>query len=292
MQQEDEALIYSNNVLTEDADGHHWVVVKETCDLANDDDALLVHAVEVIRQAYGEDEIRRIAEEAAISLPEPAEGLAGSFDTEAIMAAFRKSIPDPDREGRKPPQLANYRSETAELIARAALAKVYGFEIPPALHAAKPNRVQPILGFDGWTVALTSSDGLCLVLIQVKGTDDRTRPPGEAAKLVVECGKAVADKAKLNDFLMACVVRCQGTEYAAMLLGMVSELETMGMIPNTLLSPVIVRGQVEADLADLQSLRDATISYLHAKARGMTLSLGTELNAFGRAAMDKARSND
>lgn len=279
-------------MLAEDAEGHRWAVVKETCDVSNDDDALLVHAVEIIRKAYGEDEIRRIAEEAAISLPEPAEGLAGSFDTEVIMAAFRKSIPDPDGEGRKPAQLANYRSETAELIARAALAKVYGFEIPPALHATKPNRVQPILGFDGWTVALTSPAGLSLVLIQVKGTDDLKRPPGEADKLVVECSKAVTDKAKLNDFLMACVVRCQGTEYAAMLLGMVSELETAGIIANTLLSPVIVRGKVEADLDDLQSLRDATISYMHAKARGMTLSLGAELNAFGRAAMERARRHD
>lgn len=134
--------------------------------------------------------------------------------------------------------------------------------------------------------------GLSLVLIQVKGTDDKSRPPGEAAKLVIECGKAVTDKAKLNDFLMACVVRCQGTEYAALLLGMVAELETQGRIANTLLSPVIIRGKVEADLSDLQSLRDAKISYLHAKARGMTLSLGADLNAFGRAAMERARSND
>lgn len=278
--------------MIQDADDHHWAVVKETCDLAREDDALLRHAVEVIRQAYGEDEIRRIVEQASIVPPDPAEGLVASFDTDTIMAAFRKTIPDPDREGDKPAQLTNYRSETAELIARAALAKVYGFETPPALHAAKPNRVQPILGFDGWTVAMTRPAGLSLVLIQVKGTEDVRRPPGEAAKLVIECGKAVTDKAKLNDFLMACVVRCQGTEYAAMLLGMVAELETQGRIANTLLSPVIIRGKVEADLSDLQTLRDATISYLHAKARGMTLSLGAELNAFGRAAMERARSND
>lgn len=267
------------------------MVVKERCDLNDDEDALIAHAVEVIRQAYGEDEIRRMAEEVVLTVPEPAESAVDTFDLSVVMSAFRKSIPNPNNEGRKPAQLTNYRSETAELIARAALAKVYGFDIPPALHATKGNRSQPILGFDGWTVARTSPDGLSLVLIQVKGTEDLKRPPGEAAKLVTECSKAVTDKAKLNDFLIACTVRCSGTEYAALLLGMVYELESSGQIASTILSPVIIRGHIEADIEDLRSLRDARISYLHAKARGMTLSLGADLTAFGRVAMAKARAH-
>ncbi|MES0881807.1 hypothetical protein [Roseibium sp. SCP14] len=285
-------MFYSNHTLTRDFGDHHWAVVKEICNLKNADDAFILHAVDVIRQAYGEEEVRRIAEGASLTVPEPAEGIGESFDLSAVMSAFRKALPDPEAEGNKPSQLTNYRSETAELIARAALARVYGFELPPALHATKGNRAQPILGLDGWTVIRTNPEGLSLALIQVKATDDNRRPPGEAAKLVSECGKAVTDKAKLSSYLMACTVRCRGTEYAAMILGMVQELEKNGQIKNLILSPVIIRGEVEADLEDLRSLRDATVSYLHAKARGMTLSLGAELTALGRTAMAKARADD
>lgn len=285
-------MIYSQHALTNDDGGHIWAVVKETCNVSDVADAMLLHAAEVIRLAYGEDEIRQIAEGAPlIRLPEPADELSQSFDLSLLLSAFRSSLPDPEQEGKKPAQLTNYRSETTELIARAALNAVFGFAVPPALHATKGNRNQPILGFDGWTVMKMPDGGLALVLMQVKGTDDTRRPPPEVARLLAECGRAISDYQKLKGFLCACIVRCKGTEYAMPLAIMVAELEKTDKIANTVLAPVVIRGKVEADLEDLEPLRSSTHSYLHAKARGMTLSIGADLTEFGRAAMARARQN-
>lgn len=286
-------MYYTKSALTNDADDHVWAVVQENCDLTDDQDRLLLHAVTTIREAYGEQEIRAMAEDGPlVEIPEPAEGVSNTFPVDLLMQAFRSSLPDPDVEGGKPPQLTNFRSETAELLARAALAVVYGFATPPTLHATKGNRNQPILGFDGWTVMQMTDGELALALLQVKGTEDATRPPGVAAELVAECGKAVTDTGKLKSFLVACMIRCQGTEFQKPLMNMIIELERTERIVNTVLAPVIVRGSHDSHIDDLGTLRGATVSFLHAKARGMTLSIGAELSAFGRAAMTRARQHD
>jgi hypothetical protein len=85
-------------------------------------------------------------------VPEPSESVKGAFQLDNLIKALRSSLPNPDREGAKPEQLTNYRSETSEILARAALERVYNTATPPALHATKGNRNQPILGFDGWSV--------------------------------------------------------------------------------------------------------------------------------------------
>lgn len=73
---------------------------------------------------------------------------------------------------------------------------------------------------------------------------------------------------------------------------MMLELESTERIERTIVSPVIIRGRTSADIEDLRSLRDAgTDTYLHARAFGMSLSIGTELTSFGRLAMMKARSD-
>lgn len=279
-----------------DTDGDHsWAVVLETCDLASSDDRLLLHTVAAIRSAYGEDELRAMAEDAAmLNVPAPAPGVEAGFKVENLIKALRTSLPDPDKEGKKPPQLTNYRSETSEIVAREALARVFEVATPPALHATKGNRNQPILGFDGWSVMRLPGGALALVLLQVKGTDDTKRPPGEAAKLIDECSLATADVDKLKGYLMACVVRCRGTEFALPLMMMVDELETSGKIAETVVAPVIIRGVIEAQADDLSSLRTAAgaASFAHAKARGVTLSLGANLNEFGRTAMKRAREHD
>lgn len=284
-------MYYSKNALTKD-DDHVWAVVQETCDLSDGKDRMLLHAVAAIRNAYGEQEIREMAENAPLEVPAPADGVAGTFPVELLMSAFRSSLPDPAAEGNKPGQLTNYRSETTELLARAALAVVFGFDVPPALHATKGNRNQPILGFDGWTVMRATDGNLALVLLQVKGTEDATRPPSVAAELVTECEHAVTDFGKLKGFLMACLVRCKGTVFQEPLMNMIIELEREDRIANTILAPVIVRGSHESHIDDLSTLRGATVSFLHARARGMTVSLGAELTAFGRMAMTRARQND
>lgn len=283
---------YSNNVVTADPDDHQWAVVLEACDIDALDDGMLRHAVDAIRAAYGEQEIRDLAEnEPLLNVPDPAEGIGG-FETDHLINAFRSSLPDPAAEGAKPVHLTNYRSETTEIIAREALSAVFGMATPPALHATKGNRNQPILGFDGWSVMNKSTGELALVLIQVKGTDDDKRPPGEAAKLIVECGKVTAEIEKLKGFLMACVLRCKDTQYSSPLLELVIELEKTGKIADLVVAPVIIRGLVDAHLDDLSTLRAATSGFGHAKARGMSLSLGAELGKFGRTAMDAARQHD
>jgi hypothetical protein len=285
-------LNYLQHTIVSDDGDHQWAVVLETCDIADDDDRFLLHAADAIRIAYGEEELRAMAENAGLlSAPDPADSVGTSFATDHLIRALRSSLPNPDNEGNKPPHLTNYRSETSEIIARAALSTVYGFAVPPALHATKGNRNQPILGFDGWAVMALATGELALVLLQVKATDDAKRPPGEAAKLILECGRVVTDAEKLQGFLIACTLRCKGTIFATPLMEMAIELETTNRVSNTVVSPVIVRGTVTADLEDLKSLRSAKESYSHAKARGMTLSIGTELTAFGRAAMNRARSH-
>lgn len=286
-------LRYSNHVLTTDAGDHLWAVVQEKCDLSDPDDGFLLNTVTAIRLAYGEQELRDIAENSGlVTPPAPADGVAGSFRLDDLLSAFRASLPDPAGEGAKPAHLTNYRSETAELVARAALAVVYKMATPPTLHATKGNRNQPILGFDGWSIMRLDDGRSALVLIQVKGSEDSKRPPGVAGQLVTECGQAMVANAKLSGFLFACLLRCRGTEFEIPLLEMTIELHTKGMIASTFLAPIVVRGALEAHLDDLSSLRAATGSFLHAKARGMTLSIGADLTNFGLTAMNRARQND
>ncbi|HEY0013244.1 MAG TPA: hypothetical protein VGB79_10395 [Allosphingosinicella sp.] len=288
----DPAKRYENNAVTADVDDHQWAVVLEACDLEALDDGMLRHAVDAIRAAYGEQEILDLAEnEPLLRVPDPAEGI-GNFETDHLIQAFRSSLPNPDAEGNKPAHLTNYRSETTEIIAREALSAVFDMATPPALHATKGNRNQPILGFDGWSVMNQSTGELALVLIQVKGTDDPDRPPSQAEKLIVECGEVTAKVEKLKGFLVACALRCKGTAFCAPLLNMLVELETTAKVANLVVAPVIIRGLVEADLDDLKSLREATGTFGHAKARGMSLSIGADLNKFGRKAMDSARQHD
>jgi hypothetical protein len=73
---------------------------------------------------------------------------------------------------------------------------------------------------------------------------------------------------------------------------MVVELEETEKVASLVVAPVIIRRVVAADLDDLKSLRAATGTFGHAKARGMSLSIGADLNDFGRKAMDLARQHD
>ncbi|NNH83560.1 hypothetical protein HLH89_21360 [Rhizobium laguerreae] len=283
-------MIYSNHEVTTD-DIHQWAVVHETCDPAKDDDPFLQHVAGAIRRLYGEERFREMAD-AMPPIPSPADGVETNFPTDRLMKMFRAGLPNPDKEGNKPEHLKNFRSETAEIIAREALSAVFGFATPPALHATKGNRNQPALGFDGWSLATNSEEEVSLVLIQVKGTDDERRPPGEAAKLVKECALAASDVEKLNDYLCACVTRCDGTSLWPTLISMMLELETTQRIERTIVSPVIIRGRTSASIDDLRSLRAAgAATYRHAKVFGLSLSIGAELTDFSRLAMKKARND-
>jgi len=119
---------------TIDRDGDHsWAVVIEQCNLSDPADALVAFTARAIRNAYGEPELRALGEEAAslVIVPEPADSVTAKFGVvNNILAAFRSSLPNPDKEGKKPKHLTNYRSETAEIIAREALGEVFNLVTP------------------------------------------------------------------------------------------------------------------------------------------------------------------
>lgn len=191
---------YSNNVVTTDPDDHQWAVVLEACDIDALDDGMLRHAVDAIRAAYGEQEIRDLAEnEPLLNIPDPAEGI-GAFETDHLIKAFRSSLPDPAAEGAKPVHLTNYRSETTEIIAREALNAVFGMATPPALHATKGNRNQPILGFDGWSVMNKSTGELALSLFRSREQTTTSARLASRQSLLSNAGKSRPRSRNLRAF--------------------------------------------------------------------------------------------
>lgn len=271
---------------------HQWAVVVEQCDPTNTDDSLVLFTAQAIRDAYGEQEIQAMAEEVMLlQLPEPADVVTAHFSLDDLLASFREGLPDPDAEGKKPAPLSNYRSETAEILAREALKRVFNMATPPSLHATKGNRNQPILGFDGWTLMVLECGSLSLVLVQVKATDDQKRPPGEAEKLIAECSSAPLDIQKLKGFISACTIRCKGTDFAKTLMELLVELRQKNKLENIVVAPVIIRGLVSANHDDLASLKSAVANFGGARSRGMSISVGANLNDFGKIAMNKARQS-
>lgn len=272
---------------------HQWAVVRESCDLSDLNDTLLAFTAQAIRNAYGEEELKAMAEDAVslLELPTPADTVSSHFSLDDLLMAFRSSLPNPSAEGLKPAPLSNYRSETAEILAREALSHVFKMATPPSLHATKGNRNQPVLGFDGWSVMSLGNGALALVLIQVKATDDIKRPPGEAKKLIGECSKAPVEIERLKGFLSACAVRCKGTTFTAPLLSMLAQIQNDNSAKDLIVAPVIIRGMVTSHHDDLSSLVAAKSSFAGAKSRGLSLSIGADLNDFGRRAMNLARQS-
>lgn len=107
----------------DDVGSHHWCVATANCRLTDADDALIKSTVALVRRSYGEDEI--LADVADVLGSEIAKG---SFKTEHLLAAIRGGPPNPAAEGDKKPWLTTYRSQSAELVAKAALAKAYAVE--------------------------------------------------------------------------------------------------------------------------------------------------------------------
>lgn len=264
-------------------DPHRWAVVQCTCDLSNDNDPFLIRIIEMIREAYGEHTL--IA--AALALvPDPS--VQQRFNTDALRKAVRLGMPEPSSEAAKRPHLTNYRSETTEIIARGALAESYKIEFPYSPQAGKPNANMPVLGFDGWGILTDEQLKASLVLVQVKGTEDVTRPPAEAEKLIEECKKVPRQVNPICRALSALVNGLHGSPLQPILLKM---LETLGDggLPNIIVAPVIVRGTTPSHKDDLTSLRDASAEYIPAKGYGVTVSIGVSLTDFGHRAMSFAR---
>ncbi|MCA9250439.1 MAG: hypothetical protein KDA54_04845 [Phycisphaerales bacterium] len=253
------------------------------CQLEKTDDALIAHTVEMVRRSYGEDEILADALDVM-----QADLAAGNFQTEHLVAAIRQGLPDPSAEGNKPPQLTTYRSQTAELVAKAALSAAYPVEYPAAPQEGAPNPNQPILGFDGWGICRYGGDYFTLVLIQVKGTDDGTSPPAIAEELANECRRVPRDTSVICRALCVLARLLRGGDLQPVVFRM---LETLGRgeLPSMHVAPAIVRGTVPCQIGDLQPCRDAVAEFAPATARGIAVGIGVSLSEFGETVMTRAR---
>jgi hypothetical protein len=260
---------------------HRWAVLDCTCNPGDNADPLLVLTVAGVREAYGEAELRALAE------PDPL--VANTFDLTAILAAFRQGLPDPAAEGAKPLSLRNYRSETAEIVARHALAATFGVDFPASPQLGKTNPNQPILGFDGWGLLSLADGGRAFVLVLVKGTEDPSRPPGEAHKLAQEFRAAPTKRDALCRALSVLAVVLSDASLKGVILEM---LESMGqdVPPRLIVAPVIVRGTLSSHIDDLKPVRAVRGEIAPATGLGLTVSIGASLEDFGKAVMAMARA--
>lgn len=268
----------------EEVDDHVWVVASADCQLGDPNDPLIASTVALIRKSYGEEKI--LDKATKVMTAEIAEG---SFQTEHLLAAIRIGLPDPNAEGYKPEALTNYRSQSAEMVAKIALAAAFNFTYPAAPQEGSTNANQPILGFDGWAIANETSGNHAFVLIQVKGTEAAKCPPGEAQTLAEECKRVPRNPSKLSRAL--CVLLLLLKDDGPMCLQVCKMLEALGRgeLPPIYVAPVVVRGTSTTHMDDLRPVRQASPHFAPAIARGVVIRIGVSLNEFGRIVMDKAR---
>jgi len=268
----------------QEADGHAWVLAVATCDLSKTDDPLIAATVSLVRKSYGEEKLLEKAN--AVMSAEIAEG---SFQLNHLLAAIREGLPDPRAEGEKPVALTNYRSQSAEMVARIALAAAYRFVYPAAPQEGATNPNQPILGFDGWAVADGTRGSNVFVLIQVKGTEGAKSPPGEADVLAKECKRIPKEPTKISRALSLLLRFMKDDDPVCPSVLRMLEALGRGELPPMHVAPVIVRGSSQAHMDDLEPIRQASPDFAPATARGAVVSIGVSLNDFGKIVMEKAR---
>lgn len=278
------------NIVELEQDGDHiWGHVTCSCVLEDDTDSLLTHTAQLVRDAYGESELRKQFE--LVALPEPDPLVSSRFDLSDVIAGFRQGLPDPEEEKKtdKPEHLRNYRSEAAEILTRAALGEVHAVQFPVHPQQGKVNANQPQLGFDGWGILGTAETGYSLVLIQVKATDANRCPPPDAKKLAEECKAVPRDKSKLCRALSVLALELKQTDMFVPLAAMLAQVQRDEPI-DIVVAPVIVRGHAPACLDDLQPVIEAKQEYAPAVALGLVVKVGVNLTTFGERLMSLARA--
>ncbi|WP_157232304.1 hypothetical protein [Hyalangium minutum] len=260
-------------------EAHRWAAVTCGC---KPDVTLEEDAAAMVRAAYGEQEFL-----AQLGQVDPS--VAADFDLSSIMKAFGRGLPDPKAEGDKPRRLSNFRAETAEVLAKAALADVYAIDFPISEQAGKQNANQPVLGFDGCGF-VTIGNSTALVLVTVKGSDDANRPPAIAQELIKECTKAPKEPDKLCRTLTALLLRVKSAAVKASIIKML-ELLGKAVLPKIVVAPVLVRGKISAHLDDLGSVMNAVANFSPATTYGLVLGVGITLGDFGHSVMLKARAD-
>jgi hypothetical protein len=277
-------------ILESEIDGAHcWAVATCACDLGDDQDPLIQTTVQLVREAYGEDELLAAADTDFLAKIDPT--VAETFDLDAIKAGFRLGLPDPDQENKtgKKPWLRNYRSESTEMVARGVLKKAHGVDFPSHPQRGKVNSNQPFLGFDGWGLLITPGSDPRLVLVQVKATDDTSCPPAEAKKLAAECKEVPRDTGKLSRAIAVLAVNLKGTREGVVLLKMLEDLGK-GNLPSMAVAPVVIRGVTTGVMADIEPVREIVDEFTPACARGVVVSINAPLTDFGERVMTLARA--
>ena len=269
---------------SEKDDPHAWSVVVAHCDLDNPEDGFVEEIVALVRRSYGENDL---VEAARFTLE--AEITAGEFQIEHLIAAIRLGLPNPAAEGEKPVALTNFRSQSAEMVAKAALAAAYAIEYPAAPQAGAPNPNMPILGFDGWGLQKSETGEYVFVLIQVKATDSPDSPPAEAKKLALECTEAPRSVSALSRALSLLASLLRGHPLQAIVLKMLTQLGRNEPLKMQI-APAIVRGQTVGKLSDLEPIRQKSQECAPAVLKGAVVSIGVPLDKFGRLVMQNARS--
>jgi hypothetical protein len=271
-----------------ECDGEHqWAVLSCSCNLTDANDLLILDTVVIVRKSYGEDAVVQDAQDLMAD-----EIAGGTFDLTLLQIAARMGMPDPDAEGNKPKQLTNYRSQTAEMLAKGALAKAYNIQYPVAAQETIGNPNQPILGFDGWGVSKEDDDQYTLVLIQVKATDQNSQPLKEAIKLVNECRRVPNDRSKIARALTSMQRLLQSLDNEMLRKATLRMLEGLARekLPNMYISPAIIRGTTTSSIDDLEPIRAAVADFTPAISRGVSVSIGVALDEFGRIVMQRARN--
>lgn len=264
-------------------DEHEWVMACAKCDLDDPSDRLVTTTVDLVRRSYGESAVAADAVEIFAD-----EIAAGTFQMDHLTAAMRMGLPDPAKEGNKPPQLTNYRSQTAEMIAKGALAKAYHFEYPAAPQEGSANPNQPILGFDGWGFVGDGNGGIALGLIQVKATEAAKSPPPDATALADECKRVPTDVSALCRALTLLARLLHGDPLQSHVLQMLEQLG-QGRLPAMRIAPAVVRGLSAGSLTDLDPVRQAVADLSPASLRAVVVTIGVCLQKFGLLVMNRAR---
>lgn len=269
---------YFQESSAQDDGPHVWHIASLQCS-TEEGDPLIDDLAGYLREAYGEQVILQ----AAISVEE-------NFDLERVRKGIRKGLPDPEEEGNKPDHLKNFRSETAELLAKKTLSEIFGFKFPVHAQEGKRNATQPVLGFDGG--GFVEIDGeYYLALIETKGTEDSSSPPEVTEDLAEECRDVPESESKISRSLSMIGTRASDDEIitvVARLLEKIGNGESIEMV----ISPVVVRGSNDPDFEDLAPVIEVCHNLEPNRGRGVSISIGVELLEFAEAVTMRALPED
>lgn len=255
---------------------HEWHVAQLTCEIEKED-PLVRSTVDYLRVAYGEEAV----------LGEAVSSVEERFDLSRIREAIRKGYPDSAEEGKQPQHLKNFRSETAELLAKKLLGEIVGIEFPIHGQATKRNPNQQVLGFDGAGFLQIGSE-YYLALMEVKGTEGSPELAGE--ELIKECVEIPDSEPKISSSLTMLAVRLEGTEFYSITLKLLQELSEGRL--EMVVAPVIVKGTSVSSITDLEPIIDKSDLIEPNRARGMSVGLGVNLTEFSEVVTSLARSSN